>query len=79
MIYFLSIPATNNTIISDTIYVIAVPKSGCNIINNTGTATVAKAMANFQILFISSFPFICNLAITYDKNSITVALAISPG
>ena len=79
IIYFLFIPATYSININATKNANAVPQSGCFIISNVGTATVANIIPSFQNLFISSLPFCCNFTITFAINNTTAILANSAG
>ena len=79
IIYFLSSPATNNINTIAKQYAIAVPKSGCLIINAIGIAQNTKYINNFQGLFISFFPLSCSLYKINDINITITILASSDG
>ena len=79
IMYFLFIPADIIINAAATIYAAAVPKSGCFIINNTGTPNIASNTNNLVGLFISVFPLSCILFIASAKNNITNIFANSPG
>ena len=79
IIYFLSIPAANNIITIATKNAAAVPQSGCFIINNTGTANIARITNSLVGLFISALSLCCILFIAYTIARITNTLANSPG
>ena len=79
IMYFLSIPAVNSIIASAIQNAIAVPKSGCFIINNNGIANVTNIISSRVGLFISSAYLSCIFDITYVKYSITAIFANSDG
>ena len=79
IIYLLSIPAVINISAVAIIKAIAVPKSGCFIINNTGKPNIANKINNLVGLFISLFPLLWIFVIASVKNKITNIFANSPG